>query len=147
MVKFVVVLMLMILSVSTAFAGNSLTVGVVDPSDTNITSIEYARTEAGTGLLGSELVLSYAGAFKALNQDDGNKRYGLSIGAYATKGKFTVDGGYGLYYQTVPDSVDPGLYGGAKIDIAKNLFVEAKYTYVFDNKDTNSWQFGVGLKY
>lgn len=145
--KFIIVMMLMILSMSAVFAGSSLTVGVVNPTGTNITSIEYTVTQPGVGAVGTELALSYAGSFQSLKQSETNKRYGLGLGLYATKGIFTVDGGYGIYGQTATGNINPGLYSGVKVNIVKNLYVEGKYTYVFNDKDTNGWQFGVGLKF
>lgn len=145
----VMVVLVLVLMASTVMAGvqKSLVVGVFPSVGGDMTSVELRVSEVAP-VWGNELSLGYLGGLKVANQDNGWERYSAVVGKTYKKSEITFFGGTGLVVEEFNKVANAylGFYGGAKIDLSKDLFVDGKFTKVIDGQ-TSGWQFGVGLNF
>lgn len=145
----VIVLLVLVASAATASVSKAITVGSFDPTDANLTSVEFTLNQPDvTPGWGTECNLSYVGAYQAFKQDSDMKRYGFTIGKSFTKSVVTLSAGGGVFIiDNGKVSGNGGLYGAGTINITKNLAVVGKFTEVINSPFGTGWQFGIGYSY
>lgn len=154
MKKFMFVLVMLAMLVTMTVSVNadvtkSLVVGIYDPCEANLTSVDFRLSETTLPNWSKEATFGYVGALKELNQFSTVERYNMTVGGAYTKSFLTIGGGAGAYVINDGNSTDgfPGFYGRAAINLTNWLSVDAKFTQIVDAPVGTGWQFGVGISF